>query len=103
MSGPKTSGDIDVEIDKEALCLKRITYVSLAWLQPGLSYEPHSHSDHEELYYIIRGKGKITVDEVETRVRDGDLIYIPENSIHVLSNDGDEIIEFLAFGGLTKG
>lgn len=102
MPGPKTSGDIEVKIDKEALCLKSITYVSLAWLQPGLSYESHSHSDHEELYYIIKGKGKITVDGVVRRLRDGDLIYIPENSLHEISNDGEEIIEFLAFGGLTK-
>jgi oxalate decarboxylase/phosphoglucose isomerase-like protein (cupin superfamily) len=36
------------------------------------------------------------------RLRDGDLIYIPENSLHEISNDGEEIIEFLAFGGLTK-
>lgn len=102
MAGPKTSGDIDVEVDEESRCLKRITYVSLAKLQPGLAYEPHSHADHEELYYIIRGQGKITVDGEEQRIRDGDLVYIPEKSIHEITNDGEETIEFLAFGGLTK-
>lgn len=102
MSGTKTNGDIDVKLDKESMCLKSITYVSLAWLQPGLSYEPHSHSDHEELYYIIKGNGKITVDGEERKIRDGDLIYIPPKSMHEISNDGKEMIEFLAFGGMIK-
>lgn len=97
----KTSGDIEVEVDPAFQCLKGITYVSLAKLQPSLSYEPHKHLDHEEVYYIIKGSGKITIDNKTARYQDGDVIYIPEKTIHSITNDGEEMVEFLAFGGTT--
>ena len=99
----KTSGDIEAEVGSEYRCLKSITYVSLAWLQPGLSYEPHMHDDHEEVYYIIKGRGKIRVGNDVKEFRDGDAIYIPEGMVHEIINDSDEIIEFIAFGGYIKG
>jgi mannose-6-phosphate isomerase-like protein (cupin superfamily) len=97
----KTSGDIDAEVEPEYRVLKAITYVSLARLQRSLSYEPHSHRDHEEVYYIIRGIGKIKIGNEEARFRDGDIIYIPENTTHSITNDGEEVVDFLAFGGFT--
>jgi mannose-6-phosphate isomerase-like protein (cupin superfamily) len=81
--------------------LKAITYVSYAKLQPRLSYQPHHHDDHEEVYYIINGTGKIKMGNEEVRLRDGDIIYIPENTTHSIINDGEEMIDFLAFGGFT--
>jgi len=84
-------------VDPESACLRAIKFVSLAWLQPGLSYEPHSHSDHEEIYYIISGKGTMRIDGEKRKIRDGDIIYIPVNSVHEIINDGEEMIKFLAF------
>lgn len=98
----KTSGDINAEVDSEFQCLKAITYVSLAWLQQGLSYEPHKHNDHEELYYIIKGRGRIRVDEEIREFRDGDLIYIPVGAEHEITNEGTDMVEFLAFGGFIR-
>jgi oxalate decarboxylase/phosphoglucose isomerase-like protein (cupin superfamily) len=37
----------------------------------------------------------------EVRYRDGDIIYIPENTTHSIINDGEEVTGFLAFGGYT--
>ena len=62
---------------------------------------PHHPEDHEEVYYIINGTGKIKMGNEETRFRDGDIIYIPENITHSIINDGEEMIDFLAFGGFT--
>lgn len=98
----KTQGDIDAEVDPKFRCLKSITYVSLAKLQPSLAYEPHEHKDHEEVYYIIKGSGSIKMDGQTARFRDGDIIYIPDRTVHSIINDGDEMVEFLAFGGLTE-
>jgi mannose-6-phosphate isomerase-like protein (cupin superfamily) len=102
MKGAKTDGDIEVEVNSQYECLKAITYVSLAWLQSSLSYEAHSHKDHEEVYYIISGKGSIKMGKEEAKFRDGDIIYIPENTTHSITNEGEDIVEFLAFGGLTE-
>jgi mannose-6-phosphate isomerase-like protein (cupin superfamily) len=71
-------------------------------LQPSLSYEPHEHEDHEEIYFIISGTGKIKIGNEEARFRDGDIIYIPEKTTHSIANDGEEMVNFLAFGGLTE-
>ena len=95
----KTHGDIDAEVEPKFQCLKSITYVSLAKLQPSLSYERHDHQDHEEIYYIINGSGHIVVGDETAKFRDGDVIYIPEKTSHSITNDGSEMVEFLAFGG----
>jgi mannose-6-phosphate isomerase-like protein (cupin superfamily) len=97
----KTHGDIDAEVDPRFRCLKSITYVSLAKLQPSLTYEKHEHQDHEEVYYVINGNGKIKIGDEVARFRDGDIIYIPEKTSHSITNDGNEMVEFLAFGGFT--
>jgi mannose-6-phosphate isomerase-like protein (cupin superfamily) len=101
MAGSKTSGDIEAEVEPEFRCLKTITYISLAKLQPTLSYERHTHDDHEEVYYIIAGRGNIKIGNETTKFRDGDIIYIPEKSAHSITNDCEETVEFLAFGGHT--
>ena len=101
MAGSKTSGDIEAEVEPEFRCLKTITYISLAKLQPTLSYERHTHDDHVEVYYIIAGRGNIKIGNETTKFRDGDIIYIPEKSAHSITNDGEEMVEFLAFGGHT--
>lgn len=95
----KTEGDIAAMVAPRFRCLRTITYVSRAKLQPGLSYETHSHADHEEVYYIIGGRGRIKIDDEVARFRDGDAIYIPRRASHTITNDGEEMVEFLAFGG----
>ena len=97
----KTHGDIEAEVDPKFQCLKTITYVSVAKLQPGLSYEPHDHQDHEEIYYIIDGDGHMKTGNETAPFRNGDVIYIPEKTVHSIINDGSKIVEFLAFGGFT--
>jgi mannose-6-phosphate isomerase-like protein (cupin superfamily) len=98
----KTAGDVEVDVEPKYQVLKSITYVSLAKLQPRLSYEPHEHEDHEEIYFIINGTGKVKIGNEEARFRDGDVIYIPEKTTHSIVNDGEEMVNFLAFGGLTS-
>jgi mannose-6-phosphate isomerase-like protein (cupin superfamily) len=97
----KTHGDIEAEVDPKFQCLKSITYVSLAKLQPTLSYQRHNHEDHEEVYYIIHGTVQIRIGSETARFKDGDVIYIPEKSVHSITNDGSDMVEFLAFGGFT--
>jgi mannose-6-phosphate isomerase-like protein (cupin superfamily) len=97
----KTHGDIEADVGAKFQCLKTITYVSLAKLQPGLSYEPHEHQDHEEVYYIINGSGRIKIGNEIAEFKDGDIIYIPEKTMHSITNTSEKMVEFLAFGGFT--
>lgn len=88
--------------DDPTACMEGMMYVSLASLQPSLSYHPHSHDDHEEVYYIISGKGEIRIDDEVQPIRDGDIIYIGVNQIHEIRNTGEEMLNFLAFAAQTK-
>jgi mannose-6-phosphate isomerase-like protein (cupin superfamily) len=40
-----------------------------------LNYSHTLHDDHEDVYYIINGIGKIKIGSEETGLRDGDTIY----------------------------
>lgn len=91
----------DIQKDTDANCLEMIKFVSLAWLQPSQSYEPHKHP-WEEVYYIIKGKGKIRVDQQTKEISDGCAIYIPPDAEHEIINTSDEMIEFLAFAADIK-
>jgi oxalate decarboxylase/phosphoglucose isomerase-like protein (cupin superfamily) len=44
----------------------------------------------------------VKIGNEEARFRDGDVIYIPEKTTHSIVNDGEEMVNFLAFGGLTS-
>ena len=60
-----------------------------------------THRDHEEIYYIIRGKGRMKIGNEEARFRDDDVIYIPGKISHSIINDVEEMVDFLAFGPST--
>jgi len=88
--------------DKEMACMKGMMYIAQAWLQPSLSYHAHSHDDHEEIYYIMEGKGEMRIDDEIQPIRDGDIIYIGLNQVHEIRNTGDKMIKFLAIGAEVK-
>lgn len=59
-------------------------------VNPGKKLEPHTHKDHEQIYYIIEGKGLLTIGDETRRVKPGDAIYIPPATSHEYNNDADE-------------
>ncbi len=54
----------------------------------------HAH-DPEQCYYIIRGRGLITIEEESKEVVTGDAVYIPSNKKHGIKNTGNEILEYV--------
>ena len=60
-------------------------------LSPGDSEGIHIHekeNDYEEIYYIIAGKGRMTINDDEVLVKKGDAILIPPGVEHGLLNNG---------------
>ena len=61
----------------------------------------HQHSDHhqhdsiEQLYFILRGRGQLTIGDDKVDVRDGTAVYMPVNVPHQAFNDGDGWMEHL--------
>ncbi len=63
-----------------------------AWtltLDPGASSAPHRH-DHEELFVVLLGAGKISCGEHEVYVKAMDCVAIPAYEVHQLTNIGIE-------------
>jgi gentisate 1,2-dioxygenase len=68
---------------------------SIASVRPSEATTPHSH-DEEETFFILTGRGEITIDGETEQVEKGDVIYLPRHSHHTIRNLSDsEPLEFL--------
>ena len=99
--GPKTSlkwilgRESDVQM--EAMASFWTTQIG-----PGGYNKAHKHSDEEQVYYILTGKGKLVMDGREIKVEPGDVAYFPKNVEHALYNEGNGDLQFVAVGAKVK-
>ena len=66
-----------------------------ATLPPGAATDAHRHPRTEEIYYILRGTGQMTVGMEQREVGPGDGILIPPGTRHTIENIGQEPLVFL--------
>lgn len=64
-------------------------------LQPKKKTVPNIHPESEELFYILKGKGTLTVGQETKEIKAGQGVYIPSNVTHTFENTDEEIMEFL--------
>jgi len=78
-----------------------ITQCSLAeeMLPPGCAVTPHHHRDIEEIYYLVSGRGLMTVGDEIQEVNAGDAVYVPRGHRHTLQNTGTETIKLILVCG----
>ena len=67
----------------------QISEVPIRSEQPIHAHEP------EQCYYIIKGKGLMTIEEENQEVASGDAVFIPSNKRHGIKNIGNEVLEYL--------
>ena len=67
-------------------------------LLPGRAYsEYHRHLYEEQCFYILSGRGVVTIDERDYTVAAGDFLGFPKNGVaHTIANNGDEPLVFLS-------
>ncbi|MBW2195813.1 MAG: cupin domain-containing protein [Deltaproteobacteria bacterium] len=80
----------------------KIQMVNSALLPTGRAFTPHYHEDMQEVFIIVRGNAKITVDAEEATLRDGDTVVIPVGSVHKMESIGIEDVEYIVIG-ISKG
>ena len=56
--------------------------VSSTELNPKKSTSGHSHKGQEEVYYFVRGSGKMELDEEVITVVEGDVVLIEDGVFH---------------------
>lgn len=77
--------------------------VSFQAIKPGKRLPfGHNHDEQEELYVVIRGSGRIKLDDDVVEVSELDAIRISPEVMRAVEA-GDEGIELLAFGAPKKG
>jgi mannose-6-phosphate isomerase-like protein (cupin superfamily) len=53
---------------------------------PNSKVKLHQHADAVDIYYVIEGEGLVTIENEERVLRKGDIVAIPENSVHGVVN-----------------
>jgi mannose-6-phosphate isomerase-like protein (cupin superfamily) len=69
-----------------------VTWVDVA---PGSGQRPHGHAP-EQVYVIVKGKGRMRVGDEELVVGEGDLIHIPPETLHGIENLADEVLTYVS-------
>lgn len=66
-----------------------------ARIAAGLTTEAHYHPKTEEIYYILAGRGTMTIDGEHRQVGPGDAIAIPPGAVHQIKNEGPDELRLL--------
>lgn len=66
-----------------------------AMLKPGENSLPHKFHTASEVYFILKGRGIMHIDEETAEVFPSDTIHIPPQAVQWIENHGDEDLEFL--------
>ena len=61
----------------------------------GSKLSLQKHKNRSEFWQIVRGQSKIIIEKKEHYLREGEHIYIPENTIHRIENIGKEELIFI--------
>jgi len=57
---------------------------------PGRKMRIHKHLNNDELIFIHKGEGMMTLDEETIPVKTGDVVFVPRDTWHGLDNTGNE-------------
>jgi mannose-6-phosphate isomerase-like protein (cupin superfamily) len=57
---------------------------------PGRKMRIHKHLNNDELIFIHKGEGTMTLDEQSIQVKTGDVVFVPRGTWHGLDNTGNE-------------
>ena len=69
---------------------------SITKLNPNKSTSGHKHEGQEEVYVFYKGTGIMQIDDSKFKVKQGDVIPVPDGAFHRVFNESSEILEFAA-------
>lgn len=92
----------DVVLDRADAQTSEVFIVAL---EPGEAPPLHKHDDTEQIFYILEGNGRLTIDgEPETfDVAPGDVVRIPATTLHSIQAQGDTALRYLAIDCFLHG
>jgi mannose-6-phosphate isomerase-like protein (cupin superfamily) len=88
-------------VSEEATGATHIT-TTLVEINPGGKQHIHSHAT-EQCYFILEGRGSMTVGDNTSDVTEGMSILIPSNQPHGLMNTSSQVLKYLSAGSPPFG
>ena len=80
---------VTVKISKAKHGVNGISF-SVEEQSPGRKMRIHKHLNNDELIFIHKGEGTLTLDEESIEVKTGDVVFVPRGIWHGLDNTGKE-------------
>jgi uncharacterized cupin superfamily protein len=81
---------------------KGLNFVHDDILPPGVSIGVHKHTGDEEYYYIVSGKGIMTLDQDRIEVTGGDMTAVYPGGLHGLENTGSEDLRIIVISARLR-
>ncbi len=75
--------------------LKMDYSIAHAIVRPGQTTLPHMLKESSEVYYILQGRGIMTIEGESENVSAGDTVYIPPSSKQFIRNTGSDDLVFI--------
>jgi mannose-6-phosphate isomerase-like protein (cupin superfamily) len=69
----------------------------------GLEFPLHQHKECEQTYFVLEGKGEVTVSEEVRQIESGAVVYIPRLTDHRVRNLGDSDLVYIVVETYPEG
>lgn len=91
-----------VLLKRDDLPAGRIQMINWAKIPKGKTFKPHYHEKMIEVFIIMNGRVRATIDSEEEILEKGDMVIAFEGQIHTFENLSDEDVEYFAMGIVTS-
>ncbi len=91
-----------VVLDGKDLKERGLDFIHDDILPPGVSIGNHKHTGDEEYYYIVSGKGVMTLDQDRFDVKAGDITAVYPGGVHGLENTSNEDLRIIVISAPIK-
>jgi quercetin dioxygenase-like cupin family protein len=73
---------------KIALATTPRAQLDLYCLEPGQDQKPHAHDDQDKIYFVLDGRGRVTLGGANETLEAGEAVVAPAGVPHGIANDG---------------
>jgi mannose-6-phosphate isomerase-like protein (cupin superfamily) len=96
----KSLDTVEAFVTKDGSTIRELHHTQVqslaeATLEVEQATERHYHRITEEIYFVLKGQGKMEVDGETSYMRPGDAVLIPAGAWHQLENNGTSELRIL--------
>ena len=78
------------KMGKVSLAMTENLFAGLNTFEAGQEHKLHTHQGQDKIYFVLQGKGAVTVGDEKAAIGEGDLVVAQAGEEHALSNPGPE-------------